>query len=69
MTGRTDTERLEWLEANKLQIGFHQFGAVPEQRLNKWAVWNCSGSRCQKLSSSDSMRTAIDSAMERETHD
>lgn len=63
MSGRTDTERLDWLEKNRLQVAYHQYGQSPEQRLNQWAVWNCAGSKCEKLSVSASARSAIDGAM------
>lgn len=66
MNERTDTERLDWLETNNLLLGFHQFGRQPRQRLNKWMVWSCTGCRCQKLSTGESARLAIDNAMDAE---
>ena len=63
---RTDMERLDWLEFNKFQVAFHQYGQPSERKLNKWAVWNCHDTRCEKLSTGDSARAAIDAAMDTE---
>lgn len=66
MTQRTDTERLDWLEANKLTAGFHQFGGDPNHRVNMWIIWDCSGPQCRKLSSGLILRDTLDTAMDGE---
>lgn len=63
---RTDTERLDWLETNKLLAGFHQFGGEPNRRLNTWIIWDCSGNQCRKLGSGPILRDALNAAMDAE---
>jgi len=66
MSERTDTERLDWLETNRYQVSFHQFGKYGVRRINKWIVWDCIGAQCRKLATDLTIRKTIDIAMDAE---
>jgi len=63
---RTDTERLDWLDTNRLQAAFHHFGKDSVKHIKKWIVWDCKGTQCRKLGTGPTVRKAIDAAMDTE---
>ncbi|MFT8480215.1 hypothetical protein [Gluconobacter oxydans] len=66
MREQMDTERLDWLETNRYQAGFHQFGKDSAKHINKWIVWDCKGTQCRKIATGPTIRKTIDAAMEAE---